>query len=91
MEEIVLIINDISCTDICRLSTSKVVGVDSSISYMYCPVTENISIPENTVGDNTRLCHVANSDGGCSDTSLLGDISNSFRLESGYSGEEAAE
>ena len=37
MEEIDLIDNDISCTDICRLSDSKLVGVDCSISSV-CPL-----------------------------------------------------
>ena len=64
MEEIDLINNDFSCTYICRLSNSKLVVVDGSISSVYSPVTGNISIPESTGGDDTILCHVANSNVG---------------------------
>ena len=52
---------------------------------MYFPVTDNISIPEVVGGDDTKFCHVTNSDVGCSGTALFGDISNSFRLESNHS------
>ena len=68
-----------SCTDSYGLSNSKLVRVDGSISSVYCPVTNNISIPINTGGSDTRLCHVANSDVGDSGTSLFGDSTNNFR------------
>ena len=91
MEEIDLVDNNISCTYICRLSDSKLVGVDCSISSV-CPlVTYNMSIPENTGGDGTRVYHVAEASVGCSNASLFGDISNSFRLESTHSIEEATD
>ena len=71
MEEINLMNNEITCIDICRLSNSKLVDVDDSISSMYCLVTDNISIPENTSGNDTRFCHVADYNVGCSGTSLF--------------------
>ena len=59
------------------------------ISSMYRSVADNISIPQN-IGDNyTIFCHVGDSGVGCSDTSLFGDITNSFRLESDHSVVEA--
>ena len=64
MEEIDLMNNDFSCTYICRLSNSKLVVVDVSISSIYSPVTDNISIHESTGGDDTILCHVASSNVG---------------------------
>ena len=91
MEEIDRINNDISCIDIFIVSKSKLVGVDCSISSV-CPlVTYNMSIPENTGGDGTRVYHVAEASVGCSNASLFGDISNSFRLESTHSIEEATD
>ena len=64
MEEIDLMNNDFSCTYICRLSNSKLVVVNGSISSVYSPVTGNSCILESTGGDDTILCHVANSNVG---------------------------
>ena len=89
MGEIGLINSVIFCADMCKSLDSKRVGVDGLISYMYCSVADNIFISEDTTGDDTRFCRVANSGVGCSDTSLFGDISNSFILESDHPIEEA--
>ena len=88
MEEVELINNDISCSDMCRLSDSKLVNMGSLISSMYRSVADNISIPQNIGGNYTRFCHVGDSGIGCNDTSLFGDITNSFRVESDYSVDE---
>lgn len=72
----------------CRLSDSKLVSMGSLILSMYRSVADNISIPQNIGGNYTRFCHVGDSGVGCSDTSLFGDITNSFRLESDCSVDE---
>ena len=89
VEEVELINNDISCTYICRLSDSKLASMDGPILSVHCSVAGNIFIPWGIAGDDDRFYHVAKNGVGCSDTSLFGDISNMFRLESDPSVEEA--
>lgn len=52
MEEINLINDRLSCTDICGQSHSKLVNVDGSVSLVHSPVTDNVYIPQKSDGDN---------------------------------------
>ena len=90
MDEVELINNDVSSTDMCRLSDSQLVGMDGSFSTVYRSVADDIFGLACVGGDYTSFSRVADSSVGCSDTSLLGDISHSLRLESNHSVEETA-
>ena len=78
MDEIQLINNDISSTYICRLSDSQLVGMDGSFSTVYRSVAGDIFGLACVGGDYTSFCRVADSSVGCSDISLLGDVSHSL-------------
>ena len=90
MDKVELILNDISSTNICRLSNYQLVGVDYSYSSVYRSLADNISRLERTGGGNTSFCRVVASGDTSSDTYLLGDMSHSLILASDHSVEEAA-
>ena len=91
MEKIDSINKGIYYTAICGLSNSKLVGEDCSVSLVRSPVTDNIYIPQNSGGDNSGLCHVANSGLGGNDDSLFVCIADRFRLVSSHLVEVATE
>ena len=78
MDEVELINNDIASTDMCRLSDSQLVGMDGSFSTVYRSVAGDIFGLACVGGDYTSFCRVADSSVGCSDISLLGDVSHSL-------------
>ena len=53
MKEIDLISKAFSCKNNCGLLNSKLVGADGSVSSVYCPVTDNIHIPQNSGDGDT--------------------------------------
>ena len=89
MEEIDSINNRFSCSNICGLSNCEVVGVDSPVSSVCCPVTDNNYMAQNSGDDDTVLRHDANPGIGGNNASLFVGSSNSFKLVSNYSVEVA--
>ena len=85
MEGVDSINNGFSCSEICRLSNSGLVGVDSSVSSVCCPVTDNNYMDQNSGDDDTVLCYVANPGIDGNNASLFMGSSNSFKLVHNYS------